>query len=322
MKSYTTMRNLYGTLTSNQETANLTLGDQVINDGIRTAYNIRKGNWWFLEIIKTVLTTASVEYVTVPNNIRKLVAVRVKVGGITYLPTPVFDDDTWNQIVASRLAESNIPLFYRRLGNKLYFQPVPSSTGSEVIMYGRQATPDLSIADYSTGTIVSITNGAKALVGSGTTWTASMAGRWIRITASDTANKGDGMWYQIASVESATTLTLEAPYEGTTIAAGAAVYTIGQMSLIPEAYDLAPVYRAVAMYWMQKDQKKSVMYWKMYDGGQEAGLLPPGSEPGGLIGQMLENETGAVEGTYMSPLGNEWIDPNNPQQVLATGLNP
>jgi len=322
MKSYTNLRDLYGSLTSNKETANLTYGDQMINDSIRTIYNMRSGNWWFLEIIETVLTVASVEYVKVPNNIRKLVAVRVKVDGITYLPTPVFDDDTWNQIVASRLAESNIPIFYRRLGNKLYFQPIPNVNDSEVIMYGRVQTPDLNTADYTTGSIVTATNDSTAIVGTGTTWTASMAGRWIRITSSDTANKGDGMWYQIESVGSATTLTLKDPYQGTSIVAGTAAYTIGQMSMIPESYDVAPVYRAAAMYWMQKDQKKSVMYWKLYDGGLEAGILPPGSEPGGLIGQMLESESGTVEAAYMPPLGNEWIDPNNPQQVLATGLNP
>lgn len=317
MKSYTTLRNLYGSLTNNTSSGNLTLGDQMINDSIRTILNINKGQWWFLDTVETDVTVASQSWVKVPANIRKLITLTVSVGSVVYTPTPVFDDDTWNQILTARLAESDIPLFYRRIGTKIHFQPVPASNGNTVTMNGRINVADLNTADYTTGTIVSVAQDGVAVVGFGTTWTASMAGRYLRITSSDTANKGDGLWYKIASVQSATTLTLDAPYEGAAIAAGAAVYAIGQMSVIPEAYDVAPVYRAVALYWMQKDQAKSTRYWKMYDGGQEAGLS---RDVGGLLGQMIENETGTVEAGYMSPIGNPRIDPNTPQQTLATGF--
>jgi len=42
-------------------------------------------------------------------------------------------------------------------------------------------------------------------------------------------------------------------------------------------------------------------YWKLYDGGQEAGLS---TLVGGLIGQMLESEGESIEGAYVPPIGS------------------
>ncbi len=63
---------------------------------------------------------------------------------------------------------------------------------------------------------------------------------------------------------------------------------------------MAPIYRALAMYWDTKeDTVLSQRYWRLYDGGMEAGLT---ELPGGLIGQMLDEANESMEGNYMSPL--------------------
>src|SRR5690606_20859450 len=98
---------------------------------------------------------------------------------------------------------------------------------------------------------------------------------------------------------SATILVLVKPYQGETVVGGALNYTIGQTYPIPEAYDMAPLYRALALYWdWQRDQKQSERYWLLYDGGNEIGKT---EEYGGIIGQMLEEEGESFEGPYISP---------------------
>jgi hypothetical protein len=74
------------------------------------------------------------------------------------------------------------------------------------------------------------------------------------------------------------------------------------MSLIPEAYDTAPVYRASALYWEANGEvARAQQYWRLYDGGYEAGMT---KVYGGLVGQMLENEGETVEGAYIPPFGS------------------
>lgn len=158
-------------------------------------------------------------------------------------------------------------------------------------------------ADAGTAVTIGSEDGGSFVVGSGTSWTTGMAGMYIKITDTLAANGGDGFWYEIASVTDSTHLTLVKPYTGTAITAGTAAYTIGQMSVIPEAYDIAPVYRAAALYWRDKGSlEKAKMYWLLYDGGNEAGYS---KEYGGIISQMLANEGETEEGAYIPPFGGE-----------------
>ena len=80
-------------------------------------------------------------------------------------------------------------------------------------------------------------------------------GQYIRIDPGTAANKGDGTWYMISAVGSATTLTLANAYGGTAIAAGSATYTIGQASILPEAYQMLPVFLALEIYFTSIDPK-------------------------------------------------------------------
>ena len=79
-----------------------------------------------------------------------------------------------------------------------------------------------------------------------------MAGRYIRITDGNAANSGDDEWYEIASVTSATALTIVKPYLGASISGGAVAYTIGQMSPIPDGYQEGPIFYAAHIYYASK----------------------------------------------------------------------
>lgn len=287
------------------DTTNTTLLVQLWNDSRRTFAGIRGGTWPWLEYEVTMDTTADTDYVYVPNNMRKVTAVRVAVGSgssaTIYLPVEVCDIKKWQAVLASRLGSNQYPYFCYQQGQKLLFAPIPSETGTDVIITGRRKIVDHNIADYSAGSIVSVANGGTAVVGTGTSWTVPMAGRYIRITSSDTANKGDNEWYEIASVGSSTTLTLVKPYQGVAIAAGTAAYLLGQITYEPESWQMAPIYRAIAQFWGINDPlhpETSNKWWRLYDGGVEAGLT---KEYGGIVLQALEEAGETFDGNYIRP---------------------
>jgi hypothetical protein len=269
----------------------------------------------FLEATKNMETVASQEGYQIPNKFRKIIDMYVYSGtgaatDTIYTPEMVFDPVRWKQIKQMRYGEQDVPYFTYVENQKFYIQPIPATSGNAITIRGRLNVRDLSISDYTTGTIVSIANQGTAVVGSGTTWTADMVGRYIKITDTTAANGGDGFWYEIGSYTSATSIGLLKPYEGTAIAAGSAAYTIGQVPVIPEAYQMAIVYRACALYWDDKSEmEKAKRFWLRYDGGNEAGYS---DQYGGLIGQMLANEGETEEGSYIPPFGSTNNLPNVP----------
>lgn len=319
MKSFTQSVSLLGTMSkvASTDTNNIALLTSLWNDSIKTMCNIRNGNWWFLETTKDVTYVASQRGYPIPAKIRKLMGIYVTVGTTVYTPTPVFDSNEWNRILAANLGEDDAPRFYYVQGRTVQIAPTPSSTAGTITMRGRLNIADLSVADASV-TVTALANGGTAVtVSSGALVT--MAGKYLRITADTTgaAAKGDGFWYEIASASPTATITLVAPYQGVTLAAASAAATVGEMTPFPEAYDMAPIYRALALYSQINDPlhpNVAAFWWKLYDGGQEAGLAPM---VGGLIGQMLENEGETVEGAYTSPSGLGSIDPNDPPRDLS-----
>ncbi len=314
MLTKTTAQSTLQKLSGNYSTDGTALLMQFYNDSRRTVAGINGGKWPWLEIEETALTVAGQEYVEIPNHIRRVITARQQngllPGDVIYPLRLIFDQQRWDAILTSLLGESDVPFFAYQRNNRLYIQPRPSTNGLSVIMRGRIKLRDLTIDDYTTGTITTATTDGKTIVGTGTTWTTSMAGRYIRITDSNSDNNGDEYWYEIGSVTNATTLVLTKNYQGTSIAAGTAAYTIGQITYEPETYQMAPIYRALAQYWdFKEDMNMSQRYWRLYDGGVEAGLS---KEYGGLISQMMEEANESMEGNYISPSTRDNVRGNWP----------
>lgn len=318
MRTFTTYRQdtaKYCNVNTSDTTA-MTLIDTNVNDSIRTICNLQGGKLRFLEATKDMVTVADQETYQIPNGFRKLIDMYIysddgsSTTSTIYSPEMVFDPTKWKLVKQYRLGSQDVPYFVYVENTTYKIQPIPSSSGNKITLRGRLQTRDLSIADYTTGSVVSIANGGTAVVGTGTTWTADMVGRYIKITETTAANGGDGFWYQIGSYTSSTSIGLTKPYEGTSIAAGTAAYTIGQCSVIPEAYDIGVVYRATALYWdNQGDAVRAKVYWLKYDGGFEAGYS---TEYGGLMLQMLSNEGETEEGSYIPPFGSSTNLPQAP----------
>lgn len=309
MRTFTKLRNDTARLcnVSTADTTAMTQIDININDSIRTICNLQGGKLRFLEATKEMFTVADQEGYQIPNGFRKLMDIYIYSGSgsssdTIYSPEMVFDPMKWKTIKQLRYGTGTVPYFTYVENQKYYINPIPASTGNLITLRGRLQVRDLTIADYTTGTIVSVANGGTAVVGSGTTWTQDMVGRYIQITETTAANGGDGFWYQIGSFTNATSIGLLKPYEGTAISAGSAAYTIGQCSVVPEAYDVGIVLRSTAVYWdNQGDLTRGKKYWMQYDGGMEAGYT---SEYGGLMLQMLSNEGETEEGSYIPPFAS------------------
>lgn len=315
MKTFTTLRNTTAKFcnVNVSDTTKMSLIDANVNDSIRTMCNLHGGKLRFLETTKDMATVASQEAYQIPNSFRKLIDMYIYSGtgastDTIYTPEMVFDPTKWKRIKQARYGSQDVPYFTYVEGRKFFLQPIPQTSGNLITLRGRLNTRDLTIEDYTTGTIVSVANGGTAVVGSGTTWTTDMAGRYIQITETTAAKGGDGFWYEIASVTNNTELVLTKPYEGVLIAAGVAAYTIGQVSAIPEAYDIGICYRSAALYWdNQNDLQRAKSYWLKYDGGNEAGFT---TNYGGIVGQMIVTEGETEEGSYIPPFGSESTFPS------------
>ncbi len=89
----------------------------------------------------------------------------------------------------------------------------------------------------------------------------------FRIPYSSSANGGDNFPYVVNQVFSSTVLALNTSYGGTAIAAGSSTYTIGQISIIPTAYQLLPVYRSTELYFtvVVQDKERREKYRQLGD---------------------------------------------------------
>ena len=238
MKSYTALRNLYGVLTNNTGTTNLTNGDAWINDAQRILMSTF--NPIFTESTATDVTVANQQAYNLPYNYEKLNSVTITLGTYKYPLKEVPDEDYWNQLQITTSFTSNYAQWFFIDAGQINFWPKPS-TSSLVITYNYKVlVRDLSNADYTTGTIA-LTNGSTTVTGTGTTFTAAMVGRYLK-------SNTDGYWYKIAGFTSTTVLTLAKSFAGTT--GSGLAYTIGEMPLVPEAYHQDLVSYATWQYWL------------------------------------------------------------------------
>lgn len=207
---------------------------------------------------------SGVQFYDLPNDFDRLISVNMLVGSNLYVPKEAPTREFWDNLNVTTYT-SNYPEWYFIFNGQIGFWPTPSSADLTITYSYDQLVRDLSVADYTTGT-VAVTSGSVYVTGSGTTWTIAMIGRWIQITPSDSATaSGDGFWYEVAAVSSTTSLTLTKPYGGATVSGGA--YTLGQVSLLPDAYQDMPVYWACHIYYssVQPEPDRANNFFGIYE---------------------------------------------------------
>lgn len=262
MLSYTGRRQSFQDLTNASDATTLALGDRLMNQSEKRILTAR--DWPFLEKLDTSLVTvASQAAYTLPQRVSKPKSIYVTVSSVRYVPQEITSREQWDRQNVMAYT-SDFPVYYYIFAGQVHLWPTPATSSNTIGLIYRNTPKDLTIADYTTGTI-STTSGS-TITGSGTTWTAGMVGQYLRITDGSAALQGDGYWYEIATRVSNTSVTLTRPYAGTALAAASATYTIGQMSLLPEGYEDLPVFDAVKQYFatVQPITEKFTLYDGMF----------------------------------------------------------
>lgn len=240
-----------------------------MNDNIHDVLGER--DWPFLEASDTSqLTVGSQQFYAMPADADKLIDVTVKIGSVLWKPVEITSRENWDRVNYAQNVTSNIPQYYYIYGGQIGFWPTPSQGGNTIGVNYKKKVADLSLPDYTTGAVFTATNGTATIIGTATNWNQSMAGSYIQIAASSSANGGDNFWYQISPslTVTGTHIFLAAPYKGVGITSGSAAYIIGQMPVLPENYHIMPVYWAAANYWRLNGNNipKAEQYEKLYMG--------------------------------------------------------
>jgi len=216
---------------------------------------------FFTEESYTDLTEASVFSYPTPDQFVRLKTAYVTISNVRYNMEQVFDEDRWQAIMSQTTGNtSDIPthIFVRRDRFEMY--PTPATAGNTITLIYEAGGKDLSFDDYSDGTITTLTNGALAVTAASTTFTSAMAGRYFKIDAFPA-------WYKIASFGTTTTLTLDKPYQGISIAAGTSTYVIGEMPRTPEATHQIPIWHGLMDYFQgfKQNEEKAKYYKSLYE---------------------------------------------------------
>jgi len=255
-------------LTDDDTTATTTLFKALINETHKHICGSR--TWSFLEATHTQTLTTGQQIIKLPVNFRKLENFSITVSDIDYYPEYVANTTKFDRINAwGSQVQSDYPVYYGIREKKLKLYPAVSTASLVATTQYIKRPRDMTADDYDTGTITAIANADTTVTGNSTVWTSAMEGRYIKLS--------DGEWYEIASVESNTELELDIPYEGATIAAGSAAYTIGELPLIPDEYQDLLLYKPLGIYYSVKkgqpqvgqvyytgEQRQPGMYESMY----------------------------------------------------------
>lgn len=156
-------------------------------------------------------------------------AVTITIGSVQYPLSPIYDQRAWNLLNALQIQPTAIPQFYFARRDDFGIWPIPQSADYTITFNDFIRDRNLSIEDYTTGT-VTVTAGSTTLTGASTTFTPAMVGRWF--TCNDPTVAGQGYWYRVATYSSSTVLVLEEAWQGST--ASGATYRIGQTPELPE----------------------------------------------------------------------------------------
>lgn len=203
--------------------------------------------------VTTALKTAGVQFYNIPANVSKIKNNTINIGQLKYQPTFIESIQDWDAINFLPY-NSDIPNYCFIYNGKLGIFPIPSTTGNIITFNYKTKVPDMTYADYATGTLASLgmSVGNTSVTGTGTGWTTYPQNTNIQFLnlyiRADVATGGDGIWYPILQFNSATSLTLALPVVNAPSITTATTYTIGQMPLLQEDFHDMIVYRALKVY--------------------------------------------------------------------------
>lgn len=248
MKSFTATYTDCQSITKDSSTDTLALFKTWINACCHKILSL--SDWNFNKSYKDYTTTASQQAFEKPYNAAKIDSVRVYTGGVYYMPKEVKDDTLWEKINYVSVT-ADVPQFWHSDDEtgEIEIYPIHSSASDTVRIYFTKRIRDLSVADYTTGTVTTVANDQTITGAGGATWVLKMEGRYIKIT--DTSNVIGDMWFEIESVVPATP-TLEIK-ENMPVASAGASYTIAEMIPFMEGFEDIALWFAIDKFYQMRE---------------------------------------------------------------------
>lgn len=248
-------------LAQDQNATNLILGKKSINLGIKKL-EVELG-MPPQEEERTYLTLTSTNSYPLPERFVRLIELYTTIGTQRYYADAIYNAADWGayQRQTSVSGDQLTKVFVRPGLHTFEIYPKAATASLVMTMIYESFTKDLTAADYSTGTITTLANGGTSVTASGSTFTPAMVGRWLKTD--------DGNWYKISGYTSATVITLQMPYQGTSIAAGTSTFIISEFTRLPEGTHELPVYYALWHYFqgVKRDVNMAAYYKNMWEEG-------------------------------------------------------
>jgi hypothetical protein len=233
----------------------------------------------------TASTVANQQFYAWPPSTVDIESVVITVGSVNYPMQIINSQYNWDQLNAILIQASAMPQFVFPRKDDFGVWPIPQAVYT-ITFNAHARDRNLLVEDYTAGT-VQVTSGSNSIVGTSTTWTAGMVGRWFEVT--DTTVNGHGYFYRITAVGSATTATINTAFYGDSNSG--LTYLIGESPEIPEEGGIVLVDGVTADYYsgMKVDPEKAQFFSNKFQTGDGSKMVPMdiaqrSTIRGGLIG--------------------------------------
>ena len=245
MKTFNSLVADFTTLSN--DASGTVLGKTLINFAIKKILSL--SDWTFNKEFKSISAGTSIQYYQSPYNASKIDYLTVTFGGLTYTPSEIRSTEIWNRLNWVKVS-SDIPQFwyFKENTKETGIFPVPASGSPQIKIYFTKKSRDLSVADYSTGS-VSASAGGTVFQMTGGTWNTLMAGRVI--TVSQTNTPIDGFPFEIISVSGGSAAYVK---ESIPNAVSSGTYTIAEPIPLPDGFEDLPLWYALNQYYQMKEK--------------------------------------------------------------------
>jgi len=260
MRSFTATYTDCQSISQDSSASSLALFKTYINACVHKVLSL--SDWNFNKSYKDYTTTASQGTFEKPYNAAKINRVRVYSGGIYYTPYEIRDDKLWQRMNYT-ITYSDVPSYwhYDDETGEVGLYPYHSTASDTVRIYFTKRVRDLSVADYTTGTVTTVAND-RTITGAGVTWINKMEGRYIKIT--DASNVIGDIWFEITSVVPASS-TLEIR-ENMPVASATASYTIAEMIPFMDGFEDIALWFSLDKYYQMREKpvlaREYERFWK------------------------------------------------------------
>lgn len=256
MLTFENLHENFEKLTKDNSTANVTFGKLMINDTQKNICGLADFTFlddeWYCSSV-TNQTAYRLPHNLIPNSVSNVYVIN---NSTKYFPTEIHSITDFDKLTAIS-STSDYPEYYCLFNDCIYFYPYASDTSWEIHLKYRKKALEMTADDYTTGT-VSVTQNTSVVTGAATTFTASMVGRWIKLS--------DGLWYEIGTFSTTTSLSLVKTYEGASISSGS--YIIGEIPTIPDGFQELLIYKPLEHFFMMTgEENRATFYKNLYDLG-------------------------------------------------------